>query len=128
MKKAKVTFHKCLQDSQDLGSDDEHMVSRVFFTLEIDGKIFNDLHVDLKQSVGSDFETGCIEVGHPKGYKGPFNYTVFRDGVEKYYRSLVGSQGRGIRTQGGSRVRMRNNTFIQELTIEFEVGDADASW
>lgn len=128
MKKARVTFHKCLQDSQDLGSDDEHMVSRVFFTLEIDGKKFDDLYVDLKQSVGSDFKKGIIEVSSPKGYKGPFSYLAFQEGVTKYYQSLVGSQGRGIRIQGGGKVRMRNNTFIQEMTIEFEVGDADSSW
>lgn len=35
MSKAKIIFHKCVQDSQDYGSDDEHMVFRVFFNLEI---------------------------------------------------------------------------------------------
>jgi len=35
MSKAKIIFYKCVQDSQDYGSDDEHMVSRVFFNLEI---------------------------------------------------------------------------------------------
>ena len=34
-KNARVTFYKCIQDSQDYGSDDEHMVSRIFFFLEI---------------------------------------------------------------------------------------------
>ena len=58
MKKCKVIFRKCIQDSQDYGSDDEHMTSRVFFDLEIDGKIFKDLCADLKQTVGSDIETG----------------------------------------------------------------------
>jgi len=33
--KAKVIFHQCIQDSQEYGSDDEHMVSRIFFILEI---------------------------------------------------------------------------------------------
>lgn len=28
---ARITFHKLIQDSQDYGSDDEHMVSRAFF-------------------------------------------------------------------------------------------------
>jgi len=35
MSKAKVIFHQCIQDSQEYGSDDEHMVSRIFFILEI---------------------------------------------------------------------------------------------
>jgi len=38
---AKITFYKCVQDSQDYGSDDEHMVSRVFFILEIGDKKFD---------------------------------------------------------------------------------------
>jgi hypothetical protein len=33
--KAKVTFRKLIQDSQEYGSNDEHLVSRVFFDLEI---------------------------------------------------------------------------------------------
>ena len=121
MKKCKVIFRKCIQDSQDYGSDDEHMVSRVFFDLEIDGEIFKDLFADLKQTVGSDIETGIIEVGPPKGYGGSFNYIAFRDAAEKYYRSLVGSQGRGVRIKGSSNIRMRNNTFIQEMRFEFEL-------
>jgi len=126
--KAKITFQKCLQDSQDLGSDDEHMVSRIYFSLEISGNTYENLYVDIKQTVGSDFETGPIEVGSPVGYKGPFNYKAFRESAENYYRGLVGSQVRGIRIQGGSNIRMRNNTFVQNMNIEFEVGESDSSW
>jgi hypothetical protein len=116
---ARVTFYKCIQDSQDYGSNDEHMVSRVFFFLEIDEKRL-DLHADIKQTVGSSFET--------ENYKGPFNYDAFRDAAEKYYRSLVGSLGGGIRIQGGTNIRMRNNTFIQNMIAEFEVKEGSAGW
>ena len=34
MAKVKITFHKCIQDSQEYGSNDEHMVSRIFFSIE----------------------------------------------------------------------------------------------
>ena len=96
MKKCKVIFLTCVQDSQDYGSDDEHMV-------------------------GSDIETGIIEVGPPKGYDGSFDYIAFRDAAEKYYRSLVGSPGRVIHIEGGSNIHMRNNTLIQEMIFEFEL-------
>jgi hypothetical protein len=43
------------------------MVSRVFFTLDIDGRRYTDLFVDVKQTVGSSFEAGPIEVAAPKG-------------------------------------------------------------
>jgi hypothetical protein len=127
MATAKITFHKCIQDSQDYGSNDEHMVSRVFFTFELFDKRF-DLHADIKQTVGSEYETGPIEVGRPEGYKGPFNYEAFRNAAEEYYKSLVGSAATGIRIQGGTNIRMRNNTFIQEMTVECEVDEGAIGW
>jgi hypothetical protein len=61
------------------------MVSRVFFTLEVEGKRYDDLYVDVKQTVGSTYEDGPIEVSSVKGarYKGPFNYMAFHAAVEK---------------------------------------------
>jgi hypothetical protein len=128
MTSAKGTFHRCIQDSQDYGIDDEHMVSRVFFTFTVAGKEHPDLYADIKQTVGSDFENGPIEVSRPHGYKGPFNYEAFRAVVEKYYRSFVGAQGRGIRISGGGNIRMRNNTFIQEMSFEFDVDESEVGW
>lgn len=131
MTKARAIFDKCIQDSQDYGSDEEHMVSRVFFTLEVEGRRYDGLHVDVKQTVGSSYEDGPIEVSSPKGasYRGPFNHEAFGAAVEKYYRTLVGSTASGIRIGGGARnIRMRNNTFQRQQVVEFEVSGADVSW
>lgn len=131
MTKARVTFNKCIQDSQDYGSDEEHMVSRVFFTLELGDRRYDGLYVDVKQTVGSSYEDGPIEVSSPKGtsYRGPFNYDAFAAAVEKYYRTLVGSTARGIRIGSGARnIRMRNNTFQRQEVVEFEVTGTDVSW
>lgn len=127
--KAKVTFTRCVQDSQEYGSNNEYMVSRVFFDLEIGGQIHRGLHADLKQVVGSHFETGDIEVGKPEGYPGPFNHVAFRDAAESYFRSLVGAAGRGIQIKGASKVRMMNNTFDFCQISEFEVdGSTAGAW
>ena len=128
MPTATVHFHKCIQDSQEYGSDDEHMVSRVFLTLEAGGETYPNLTVDIKQTVGARFESSPLEVGPPKGYRGSYNYAAFRHLVEQYYRSLVGSKGHGIRIEGGSSVRMRNNTFVQPYTATFEYADKSAAW
>jgi hypothetical protein len=121
MQTAHVTFTRLVQDSQDFGSNDDHMVSRVFFDLEYGGKTHRDLYVDVKQTVGSNIESDPLEVGRVSDYSGPGNYTAFRAAVEKYFRSLVGSSGRGIRIVNASNVRMRNNTFVQQSLAEFEV-------
>jgi hypothetical protein len=126
--KTKVTFTKCIQDSQDYGSTDEHMVSRLFFDLEIGNNRYHGLCVDIKQAVGGDFEKTPLEVGTPQGYKGPLNYTAFRAASEAYYRECVGSQGRGIRIAGGSNIRMRNNTFAMPKTAEFETDTDPSGW
>lgn len=127
--KAVVTFTRCVQDSQEFSSDDEHMVSRIFFELEVDGRAHPGLHVDVKQVVGSSYETGSIEVGRPVGgYRGPFNYLAFRDAVERYFRSLIGSSGSGIRIMGGSNIRMRNNTFDAPRVETFDVDQSGGGW
>lgn len=125
---ATITIHRLIQDSQDYGSNDEHMVSRVFFEMEIEGKKYADLYADIKQPVGGSFETSPLEVSSPPNYKGPFNYEAFRAIVERYYRGLVGATGSGIRISGGSNIRMRNNTFVQSLTAQFEVQVAGGPW
>lgn len=129
MTNAQVIFRRLVQDSQDYGSNDEHMVSRAFFDLNIGDKAYQNLSVDIKQQVGSNFETSPLEISQPIGYNGPFNHQAFRDAVEKYYRSLVGSSGSGIRISGGaSNIRMRNNTFVQEMHVEFNISKDGPAW
>jgi hypothetical protein len=127
MATATIKFNRCIQDSQEYGSDNEHMISRVFFTLEIGDRRI-DLHADIKQAVGSSYEKGLIEVGMPEGHRGPFNYEVFRDVAEIYYRSLVGSGAGVINIQGGTNIRMENQIFDIEMTVECEVDETSGGW
>ncbi|HPC02528.1 MAG TPA: hypothetical protein PLE04_02045 [Syntrophales bacterium] len=115
---AKITFNKCLQDAQDLGSDDEFMVSRVYFSLIIDDKIYENLYADVKQAVGSNFEDSNFEVSPPHGYDGPLSYPKFRDCVIKYYTSLIGPKGRLIRFEKARDIVMRNNVLSMPMTFE----------
>lgn len=126
--KGTFTFTDCIQDSQDYGSDDEHMVSRVFFDLDLDGHQYPRLHVDVKQVVGSRFDTGDnIEVGTPKGYSGPFNYTPFREAVERFFRELAGASGSKLGFGPGVKnLRMRNN-HLRPLVPKVVVIDIDGS-
>lgn len=128
MATATITLHKLIQDSQDYGSDDEHMISRVFFDLEINGVKYEGLHADVKQPVGSLIETTPLEISRPANYTGAFNYEAFQAIVERYFRSLIGSSGSGIHITGGGNIRMRNNTFIKLATADFEVQAAGGSW
>jgi hypothetical protein len=127
-----VTFRKCLQDSQDLGSTDEHMVSRLFFNLKVNGLEYTGFHCNIKQIVGAQYESDSpLEIDLPTGtsYHGPFNYEAFRMEAERYYRESFGSQGHGIRIEHGAKnVRMRNNIVVREKVVEFEASGPDAAW
>jgi hypothetical protein len=66
--KAKVTFHKLIQNTQDLVASDpnqNHMVSRAFFTLDVRGKQYADMSVTLRQPFGTDYAKKPIEVEKP---------------------------------------------------------------
>ena len=75
-----------------------------------------------------NYESGSIEVGRSVGYEGPLNYQAFRDEIETYYRSMVGSGGSGINFSEGTNIRMRNNQFTQEKIAEIKVSEGDNAW
>jgi hypothetical protein len=128
MKQVTIEFTHAVQDSQEYGSDDEHMVSRLFFDVEVDGQRTPGLWVDVKQPVGADYERDPIEVGRPLGYKGPMNYNEFRAAAEDYYRQMVGSGARGIRLGPNVRnVRMQKNRFISRVRYTFQADDESSS-
>jgi len=128
MPPARIVFRELIQDSQDYGSDDEYMVSRVFFDLEFEGETHRGLYANIKQPVGSSFETSSLEMSGPMNYKGPFNMLAFQQAAERYYRSLFGSQGNAVRTTGASHIRMRNNRYRYDSVFECEINRAGGSW
>ena len=128
MPNAIVTLTEIVQDSQDYGSDDEHMVSRVYFDLAVEGRRYTGLHVDVKQTVGSSFEMAPLEVSAPVGYRGPMNHDALRAAVEGYYRNHIGREGRFIHLTGSSNIRMQGNHVRSRVQVEFEVPQSDAAW
>lgn len=100
--------------------NEQWMVSRVRFSIDVDGKHMGDFEAQLKQAVGDDYETGVIEVGPPVGYEGAFSHSSFAAEAEAYFRSLVGGSGSGIRVEGGGQIRMVNNRFVRERVARFE--------
>ena len=123
--KAKVAFHKLIQDTQDVAASDpnqNHMISQAFFTLEVGGKQYSDMSVVLRQPFGTDYTKEPIEVEKPSlgSYSGNWNYNEFRDAAEDYYRSAVGM---AIRIGPGSNVRMRNNMIGFSKSYDINIPD-----
>jgi hypothetical protein len=135
---ARVTgqFFHLHQDSQEYGSDDQHMVSRVFFSMAVDGRPVLDadkgprkLYADVKLPVGGDYLASVLEVGRPAGYRGPWNHEAFAAAATTYVHTCVGPGARGISFAGAATVRMRDNHFAMLVPFEFEVPEtAGGTW
>jgi hypothetical protein len=128
MPNIRIDFTHCIQDAHEFGSDDEFMVSRVFFSATPSAGAPQEAHCDIKQAVGSSYETGKIEVGQIDGLKISINYEDFRAAAESYYRKLVGSSGMAIRIEGAANVRMYNNHFGMPWAVEIRSGDEKGGW
>ena len=117
----KVNFASCVHDSVDFGSDDQHIVSRVFFSIWCEGLRYAGLHADIKHPVDGDFENDAFEITLPHGYDGPISPEGFRRAVGQYYRSLIDGIGLGFQTVGGN-IRMRDHTYLLPRSFELPLG------
>lgn len=125
MVKAHGVFHKCVQNSQEVGritNDKNHMFSRIYFTLEVNGKKYENMYVDISQPYGTDYTKEPIEVHPPQGgYSGPFNHHAFSEAVESYYRSAIGEQGKAICFSPNTAMVMLDNIIEKVSPFEFEI-------
>src|SRR5712692_8297285 len=126
--RAIVTFHELIQDTQDTATGDpnqQHMLSKASFTLNVGGQHYPNMSVVLRQPFGTDYATEPIEAERPVGpYKGNWNHHQFREAAEDYYRRAIGSQGSGIRVGPNVReLRMRNNKFVFSKSYQLDIPD-----
>ena len=117
MPTATIRFKELIQDSQNYGSDDEHMVSRVFFDLQVDDKRYPGAHANVRQKVGAG-ASDPIEVSPPAGYAGPFDLRKFQIEVENYFRTVMGKDNPG---RSGKGLRVRDCRHRKAVTVSFEV-------
>ena len=122
MTKAHVLFKKIIVDSQQyrcLEPDDDHMISRLFFDLEVGGNLYYDMKVEVKQPYGTQFESNPLEVSQLIGpYTDNWHHNNFSELVEKYYRSLIGKEGI-IKTAVKAKDTYFEN-LVYKLTEEFD--------
>ena len=118
---ARITFHKCIQDSKLFGSDDQRMVSRIFLSIEVQDQSHSDIYVDVHQEPGSTFEEGALQVGPIQGYNGPLNSWAFQQAAEAYYRSLTQYELARVKVSFGKNARRFENVIIHESTVDHQV-------
>jgi len=111
--------------------DFDYLVSRVIFDMVVDGNIYRDLFVDVKQPFGTNYAQDPVEVGPPQGgYGGPFPHAKFSDAVESYYRSLFG-RGAAIDFGGPGPRQFRNNLMLVQsgpFELDMDVPESVGGW
>ena len=116
-----VQFKELIQDSQNYGSDDQHMVSRVFFDLQVGEKRYPGAYANIRQKVGA-VASDPIDVSPPAGYVGPFDNKKFQAEAEKYFRSVIGDAGSSGRSdRSGKSLRIRDCRHRKAASVSFEV-------
>jgi hypothetical protein len=124
-----LRFTKCIVDSQEFGSDNEHMNSRVFFSIskveDIEGVEAIDLECTVRQPAGESYsyESAPIEVDIPEELKRKINYSEFRDAIEKYFKSIISKDG-ALSDILGKEIIGNNATFRIDNSSFAQGGDA----
>jgi hypothetical protein len=118
--KALLIFNTIIQDSQEFGSSNQHMVSRVFFDLRIGADLHTGLAADVKQRVGDDHEHAPLDVSMPQSLAGSISYEDFRDFVERYYRDSFTPPTSSYGFGPGTRIRIMHNVVNRRSVEEIE--------
>ena len=121
---ATLAFRRCVVNSPSYGSDEEHVITRIFFDLQIGDAAYANLSVDVRQLVREGAETEPLLVSRPEGYEGPLNVSVFNGLVEFYYRQAVGEKW-GMFGDTGIRMRLEDWVIEYEMLVQFEVSDEE---
>lgn len=124
---ATVAFRRCVVNSPEYGSDEDHVGSRIFFDLRLGEAAFANLWVDIRQVVREGVEHEPLLVSKPEGYEGPFNVQVFQRLVEFYYRQAVGTKW-GMFGHPAVNMRLENWVIEYEMLVQFEVNDEESPW
>ena len=117
----KVTFSKLIQDSEDFGSNDELIVSRIYFSVEPEETAPENAYVDVFQPASASSRSANPRLSEVVGYSGVFDTPTFKTAVMDYYRSLVGNEGPGIRIATGGFLRLRNKSAEKTKEVWLKV-------
>ena len=123
MPKALLIFNMIIQDSQEFGSNNMEMVSRVFFDLRIGSDLNTGFSADVKQPIGADHERDPLEISLPKSLVGAIHSEDLRDFVERYYRESLAPPTSSYGFGPGTRIRMMHNVVSRRSVEEIEFLD-----
>ena len=119
---ATVAFRKCVFNRQAIPGEQEYLTSRVYFDLDIDGRGYANVYVNVRQSDHLEVKDQPLEISDMYGYNGPFNFDVFCGSVEFYLSQVLGGK-KPLLSSEGCFLPLADWTIEQEMLVQFEVTD-----
>lgn len=132
-----IHFTHCCLDAQEFGSNNEHMVSIIYFQVfrgdDLERNNIQTLSATIRQPYGGefDFETTALTVMPPIELQGLIDFNEFSQAVEGYFRHVVGSQGQGVRLGSGvthTRLSNINISIPGTATIHAVEPQSNSAW
>ena len=124
MRRGVLELRSLHRDAAALGSDDDVVVSRVFFHLRVSGEAPRSLAADVRQRVRGDDASTPLEITRPIDYRGPLNYAAFRRCVEAYYRRLVDAAP----AERSPARELRDQIIGAPMNFSFDISDDPSVW
>ena len=121
MRRGRLEFTNLNYDSQELGSTEEQIVSRIFFDLYVRGDIHMGLFSDVRQVAGTNIDHASLEISLPPLLKDVINRQEFQDRVQENYREAVRSNGLGSQVSLDPPIRMHHKVVNYHKQVDIEI-------
>lgn len=118
MGNAKVIFHELVEYSQDAARNYTHKISRVYYSLEVEGRTINNLFSDVRQQTNGDSGSGTIEVKPPPGYRGELDGKALCEAVRKYCKNIVRPPKKVTEIPSHSNIPASSERIKYEMEVE----------
>jgi hypothetical protein len=116
MSKTKVIFHSIVEYSHDATREYHYKLSRVYYSLDIDGRQIDGLFSDVRQKTGNGSET--LEVAPPPAYRGELDREALCRAVREYLKNIARLEKEKVEIPSYSTIPASSETIKHEMVVD----------
>jgi len=116
MNKTKVIFHSIVEYSHDATREYNYKLSRVYYSLDIDGRQIDGLFSDVRQKTENGSET--LEVAPPPAYRGELDRKALCRAVGKYMKDISQLEKEKVEIPSYSSIPASSETIKHEKVVD----------
>jgi hypothetical protein len=128
MKEYLVEALRVDQDSQNVGTPDDHMTARVLLGVRKSATEGISFFCTIKQPVGGAYQVEALEVSAPIGCPVKLDYGALRHKVADYYDRNLRMLGLHPSQSGSTQISMQGNIIVMQEQWLIPAASDDAGW